>query len=132
MPDISMCANALCPSKDYCHRFTATPSDFRQSYADFGPENQDDKCDHFWPNGKNSEKCKHEGVKREGEICNLEECKYPDCTKDSYCKFCHKTDNCHKMSCSTKKTTIVITDEAKTFFDQMEKEVHQNRANLNK
>lgn len=118
-----MCRNERCPSKNYCHRYTATPSEFIQSYGGFGPEEGDDKCDHFWPNGKDSEKCKREGVKREGEMCFKDECNYPDCTKDDYCKYCHKTNGSHKMGCETYKVTI--------FLDQMDKEVHQNRSNLN-
>ena len=34
MPDITMCDNESCPSKEFCHRFTANPSTW-QSYADF-------------------------------------------------------------------------------------------------
>jgi hypothetical protein len=123
MPDISMCINALCPSKDYCHRYTAKPSR-RQSYGGFSLNEEEDKCDMFWPNGKDSEQCKHKGVKREGEMCNKEQCSYPNCIKDTYCTECHKTEGVHKVSCSTHKVTI--------FFDQMDKEVHQNRSNLNK
>jgi hypothetical protein len=55
MPDISMCANALCPSKDYCYRFTAKPSKFCQSYASFTLEDDETSCSHFWSN----DKCKY-------------------------------------------------------------------------
>lgn len=48
MPDISMCRNFLCPSKDKCYRFRAVPSEFRQSYAGFKLEEKEDKCSHFW------------------------------------------------------------------------------------
>lgn len=106
MPDISLCRNVLCPSKEYCYRATATPSEFRQSYAGFSPEEGQDKCDHFYPNGKDSDKCKHEGVKREGEICNRQECSYPDCTKDSYCTKCHQINGVHKMGCNTRKILL--------------------------
>jgi hypothetical protein len=123
MPDISLCRNVMCPSKDYCHRYTATPSEFRQSYGGFGPEDGEDKCDMFWPNSKDSTRCKLGGVKRDGEMCNLDYCTYPKCVQDSYCPKCHKVDGVHKMSCETRKVTI--------FFDQMDKEVHQNRSNLN-
>jgi hypothetical protein len=34
MPDISMCEGKLCPAKNRCWRFLATPS-FRQAYSDF-------------------------------------------------------------------------------------------------
>jgi len=55
MPDISMCANALCPSKEYCHRFTAIPSKLMQSYADFSLEDDEISCSYFIPN----DKCKY-------------------------------------------------------------------------
>jgi len=37
MPDITMCTgknvnNITCPRKDTCYRYTATPSQYRQSY----------------------------------------------------------------------------------------------------
>jgi hypothetical protein len=35
------------------------------------------------------------------------------------------------MSCKTKKVTVVLDDQIKDYYDQMDKEVHQNRANLN-
>jgi len=108
MPDISMCSNALCPSKDYCHRFTATPSKFMQSYADFSPEEDEVNCSHFWPNSKDSTKCKLGGVKRDGKICNLDYCTYPKCVKEDYCKYCHQTDGVHKMGCETRKITILL------------------------
>ena len=124
MPDISMCNNKQCPSKEYCYRFTAIPNEFRQSYIDFGPEEDGmDKCSYFWPNGNDSNKCKLGGVKREGEICNKNYCTYPKCLQDSYCKECGMTGGLHKISCSTTSVTV--------FFDQMEKEVHQSRSDLN-
>lgn len=108
-----MCSNALCHSKDYCYRFTATPNIHRQSYMGFGPKEGEDKCDDFWPNGKDSEKCKHNGVKREGEICNLEQCNYPKCTQENYCKYCHQTDGVHKMGCETRKIQINLSPQDK-------------------
>jgi len=47
MPDISMCDNKKCPSKEKCYRFKAVPNDY-QTYADFKPEKNEDKCDAFW------------------------------------------------------------------------------------
>ena len=49
MPDISMCTNTLCKSKEFCYRFTATPSKFRQSYSSFNCKEEEyfmsnDKC----------------------------------------------------------------------------------------
>lgn len=48
MPDISMCLNTNCPLKEKCHRFTAEPSEFRQSYVRFKFE--DGNCEYFWGN----------------------------------------------------------------------------------
>ena len=47
------------------------------------------------------------------------------------CGSCNKPGAIHKMSCSTQKATVIINDEVKDYYDQMEKEVHQNRSNLN-
>lgn len=56
MPDISMCFGNDCHKKESCYRYTATPSEFRQSY--FGkPPIKDDKCDYYWDNkNKNGRK----------------------------------------------------------------------------
>jgi hypothetical protein len=106
MSDIAKCSDSLCPSKDYCYRFTAPASLVYQSYGGFSREDDADNCDMFWPNGKESTKCKLEGVKREGEICNLDYCTYPKCVQDTYCPKCHKVEGEHKMSCSTRKIQI--------------------------
>jgi hypothetical protein len=103
MADISKCKDSLCPSKDYCYRFTAKSSTFCQTYGIFNREDDADNCDMFWANGKESTKCKLNGVKREGEICNLEYCTYPKCVQETYCPKCHKVDGEHKMSCATIK-----------------------------
>jgi len=50
MPDIAMCMNQECPSRNDCHRYTAQPNELRQSYADFKPDSSG-KCESFWPNG---------------------------------------------------------------------------------
>jgi hypothetical protein len=39
------------------------------------------------------------------------------------CAYCNQAAGIHKMGCETRKVTI--------FYEQMEKEVHQNRSNLN-
>lgn len=59
MADIAMCKDSLCPSKEYCYRFTATESEVWQSYGIFNREDDAYNCDMFWANGK----CKY---------CNLE------------------------------------------------------------
>jgi hypothetical protein len=52
MADISKCNDQHCPSKDYCYRFTAPTSDFRQSWGVFNREDDADNCDMFWSNNK--------------------------------------------------------------------------------
>ena len=51
MPDITMCLNKKCPSKDKCYRFMANPTPFNQSYSDFKPiksvDYTSDRCDMF-------------------------------------------------------------------------------------
>jgi hypothetical protein len=51
MADIAKCSDSLCPSKDYCHRFTA-PAGVWQTWGSFNREDDADNCDMFWPNGK--------------------------------------------------------------------------------
>ena len=50
MPDISMCNSNTCPLKDTCYRFTATPSPFRQAYADFKYNEETKNCEYYWDN----------------------------------------------------------------------------------
>jgi len=47
------------------------------------------------------------------------------------CSGCNKPGTIHKMSCSTQKATVLLDSEVKDYYDQMEKEVHQNKSNLN-
>ena len=50
MPDITMCEGGDCPLKESCYRYTATPSEYRQSYFTEIPYNkEEDKCDHRMP-----------------------------------------------------------------------------------
>jgi hypothetical protein len=51
MSDIAKCLDSLCPSKEYCHRYTA-PAGLYQTYGGFSREEDADNCDMFWPNGK--------------------------------------------------------------------------------
>ncbi len=49
--DITMCSGQGCPIKEKCYRFTAKPSEFRQSYFLDTPIKIKDgvaKCDHYW------------------------------------------------------------------------------------
>jgi len=51
MADITMCKGEGCPLKDNCHRHTAVPNEYRQSYfvtAPYDPEKGE--CKHFWDN----------------------------------------------------------------------------------
>ena len=106
MSDIAKCNDSLCPSKEYCYRSTAPTSPMYQSWGIFNREEDADNCDMFWPNGKESTKCKLGGVKRDGEMCNLDYCTYPKCLQNDYCEYCHQTDGVHKMGCETRKIQI--------------------------
>jgi hypothetical protein len=46
MPDISMCQNKQCLSKDKCYRFTATPNQYMQSYMLITGKME--KYENFW------------------------------------------------------------------------------------
>lgn len=47
MPDITMCSGEGCPLKESCHRFTAKPNEYRQSYF-VDPPIKDSKCEYYW------------------------------------------------------------------------------------
>ena len=56
MADITMCSGNDCPVKEKCYRFTAKPSEFRQSYFFQPPGGQEDgkfTCEMYW--GGNAE-----------------------------------------------------------------------------
>ena len=58
MPDITMCTGSnkemICPLKDSCYRYTATPTKDRQSYFSKLPVlNRVYGCDYFWDNKSN-------------------------------------------------------------------------------
>jgi hypothetical protein len=48
MPDISMCMNEECLSRNVCYRYKAEPSDY-QAYMDYQPKDGEEKCEKFWP-----------------------------------------------------------------------------------
>lgn len=54
MPDISMCSSTSCPRRFECHRFTATPNPYRQSYANFYDPTENE-CPRYIPGKKLSE-----------------------------------------------------------------------------
>ena len=45
-----MCLDKECYRKEECYRFTATPNEFRQSYADFKEIEQGKGCGYFMSN----------------------------------------------------------------------------------
>jgi len=47
MPDITMCNNNKCLSKNKCYRFIATPSRY-QSYIAWTVKEKVNKCEYFW------------------------------------------------------------------------------------
>jgi len=56
MADITMCSGIACPVKERCYRFTATTSEFRQSYFFQPPFEVKDgvvTCEMYW--GGNAE-----------------------------------------------------------------------------
>lgn len=66
MPDITMCEGVDCPWKERCHRYTAEPSEYRQSYFVESPGKKVEElfyCGYFW--GKNQEDI----FKTLGDIC---------------------------------------------------------------
>lgn len=50
MPDIAMCQNEECPSSSKCYRFTAVPFEHWQSWMDFKPVFDTDRCESFMSN----------------------------------------------------------------------------------
>ena len=57
MPDISMCSGKNCPIALHCYRYTATPSKYGQSYADFV---YNDGCKYYWDNAEDLPKKRDE------------------------------------------------------------------------
>ena len=51
MPDITMCKDEQCPKKEQCHRFTAKPDEYAQSYFMQTPR-KGKECVYYWPNKK--------------------------------------------------------------------------------
>lgn len=49
MPDITMCLNNQCPSREHCYRYRAVPSHFTQVYAAFMVVEGRDRCNSYWP-----------------------------------------------------------------------------------
>ena len=50
MSDITMCKGLGCERAQDCHRYTAVPNEFRQSYFTRAPIDEWGNCDHFSPN----------------------------------------------------------------------------------
>lgn len=74
MPDIAMCSNKTCPSRNSCYRFRAVPSEHQQSYMAFEPQGKS-CCVDFMPiRGRPvavNEKPRPEGICEDcpGECC---------------------------------------------------------------
>lgn len=47
------------------------------------------------------------------------------------CAYCNQAGTIHKMGCETRKMNVFLDDQVEKYYDQMDKEVHQNRSNLN-
>jgi hypothetical protein len=47
MPDISMCMNKECKSKNQCFRYRALPNEHRQAYMEFKPAEGHNSCESF-------------------------------------------------------------------------------------
>ena len=47
MPDIAMCKNKTCPSRDQCYRYRAVPARDHQSYMAYEPDEDAGKCEDF-------------------------------------------------------------------------------------
>jgi len=47
MPDIAMCKGLDCPKKEKCYRFTATPSEYQQSYFTGLPTEPSGECNYY-------------------------------------------------------------------------------------
>ena len=47
MSDILMCSGESCELKTMCHRFTAKPNEYRQTYFQVPPI-KEGNCDMFW------------------------------------------------------------------------------------
>lgn len=59
MPDITMCSGKDCPLKETCYRYTATPSEFMQSYFIQAPYDKEyETCGHYWEDKKSSKRSK--------------------------------------------------------------------------
>lgn len=50
MADISMCLGEGCPKKKQCHRYTAHPNPYAQSYSDFDKRCPNNNYQDFWDN----------------------------------------------------------------------------------
>jgi len=55
MPDIAMCDNQTCPSRESCYRFKAIPNTHSQSYMNFNP-GKNKKCKDYMKIIKNEKR----------------------------------------------------------------------------
>lgn len=50
MPDISLCLNRFCPSRELCYRYTAKPDEHWQAYTPFVLQLNEIRCEYFIAN----------------------------------------------------------------------------------
>lgn len=51
MPDISMCADEICPSRETCYRSPASgtkPTEYRQAWMEFRRDPDSERCPDYW------------------------------------------------------------------------------------
>lgn len=76
MPDISMCQNTKCLSHTKCYRFTATPNELWQSYAEFKPIDGEDRCSHYWNRDEYTEGMRIRDRRKKSKVSKKSKIKY--------------------------------------------------------
>lgn len=65
MPDITMCEGTGCPMCDECYRYTAKPNEYRQSYFDITPyDDESGECEHKIESWNYDNGCGHDQNER--------------------------------------------------------------------
>jgi hypothetical protein len=75
MPDIAMCMNHSCPKSKECYRHEAKPNVYRQSYADFKP-NEAGVCMYFSPDNRTDKEKELDDSRYEKDLADYRS-KYP-------------------------------------------------------
>lgn len=90
MPDMALCRNQTCPSREHCYRFTAEPS-CHQVYAQFTVRPKEDRCDYYIPDKMEGGKVMEDPKTLRAQLDRAEELlqELADAVKgDTYCKKC--------------------------------------------